>query len=70
MIKVSVPMAGSVWKVLINVGDQVAIGQELVILESMKMEVPIESEVNGTVVEIKAVIGEFVNEGDVIVVLQ
>ncbi|UTW70072.1 acetyl-CoA carboxylase biotin carboxyl carrier protein subunit [Anaerobacillus sp. HL2] len=60
----------NVWKVLVEVGDKVVEGQELVILESMKMEVPIESESIGTVIEIKAVIGEFVNEGDVVIVIQ
>jgi acetyl-CoA carboxylase biotin carboxyl carrier protein len=63
-------MAGNVWKVLVNVGDQVEEGQDVVILESMKMEIPIEAEVSGTVKEIKTAEGEFVNEGDVLVELE
>jgi acetyl-CoA carboxylase biotin carboxyl carrier protein len=60
-------MAGNVWKVLVKVGDHVEEGQDLVILESMKMEIPIAAEFDGTVKEIKVNEGDFVNEGDVIV---
>ncbi|WP_342430685.1 acetyl-CoA carboxylase biotin carboxyl carrier protein subunit [Neobacillus sp. FSL H8-0543] len=67
MSKIIASMAGSVWKVLIKVGDQVEEGQEVVILESMKMEIPIEAEFAGTVKEVKVNEGDFVNEGDVIV---
>jgi acetyl-CoA carboxylase biotin carboxyl carrier protein len=59
-------MAGNVWKVLVKVGDLVEEGQDLVILESMKMEIPIAAEFDGTVKEIKVNEGDFVNEGDVI----
>ncbi len=60
-------MAGNVWKVLVKVGDQVEEGQDVVILESMKMEIPIAAEAGGTVKEVKVNEGEFVNEGDIIV---
>lgn len=63
-------MAGSVWKVLVQAGDQVEEGQDVVILESMKMEIPISAEFDGTVKEVKVAEGEFVNEGDVIVVVE
>jgi acetyl-CoA carboxylase biotin carboxyl carrier protein len=62
-------MAGSVWKVLVKTGDRVEEGQEVVILESMKMEIPIVAEFDGIVTEVRVKEGEFVNEGDVIVVV-
>jgi acetyl-CoA carboxylase biotin carboxyl carrier protein len=67
MSEIVASMAGSVWKVLVLVGDQVEEGQDVVILESMKMEIPIEAEFAGTVKEVKVNEGDFVNEGDVIV---
>mgnify|MGYP001160660043 FL=1 len=62
-------MAGTVWKVLVKPGDTVAPGQDVVILESMKMEIPITAETGGTVQAVKVGVGDFVNEGDVVVEL-
>lgn len=59
-------MAGNVWKILVKAGDQVRAGQDVVILESMKMEIPIEAESGGTVKAIKVKEGDFVNEGDIL----
>jgi acetyl-CoA carboxylase biotin carboxyl carrier protein len=67
MSEVVASMAGSVWKVLVKPGDQIEEGQDVAILESMKMEIPIAAEVDGTVKEVKVNEGDFVNEGDVIV---
>jgi len=67
MIRAS--MAGTVWKVLVKPGDAVAPGQDVVILESMKMEIPITAETGGTVTAVKVGEGDFVNEGDVVVEL-
>jgi acetyl-CoA carboxylase biotin carboxyl carrier protein len=67
MSEVIASMAGNVWKVLVKVGDQVEEGQDVAILESMKMEIPIAAEFDGTVKEVKVNEGDFVNEGDVIV---
>ncbi len=67
MSEIVASMAGNVWKVLVKVGDQVEEGQDVVILESMKMEIPIAAESGGTVKELKVNEGEFVNEGDIIV---
>ncbi|MEH7306207.1 acetyl-CoA carboxylase biotin carboxyl carrier protein subunit [Neobacillus drentensis] len=70
MSEVMAVMAGNVWKVLVKVGDQVEEGQDVVILESMKMEIPIAAEFDGTVKEVKVNEGDFVNEGDVIVEIE
>ncbi len=67
MSEVIASMAGNVWKVLVKAGDQVEEGQDVVILESMKMEIPIAAEEDGIVKEVKINEGDFVNEGDVIV---
>lgn len=63
-------MAGNVWKVLVNEGDTVSEGQDVVILESMKMEIPIAAEVSGVVKEIKINEGDFVNEEDELIVVE
>ncbi|HET7580925.1 MAG TPA: acetyl-CoA carboxylase biotin carboxyl carrier protein subunit [Bacillales bacterium] len=70
MADVTASMAGTVLGVLVSEGDNVSSGQELVKLESMKMEIPIESEGDGEVAEVKVNEGDFVNEGDVLVVLK
>lgn len=70
MSEIIASMAGSVWKVLVKPGDQVEEDQDVVILESMKMEIPIVAEFDGTVKEVRVAEGEFVNEGDVIVVVE
>ncbi len=63
-------MAGNVWKITVSKGDKVSSGQEVVILESMKMEIPITAENDGVVEEIVVNEGEFVNDGDVILKLK
>ncbi|QRG65783.1 acetyl-CoA carboxylase biotin carboxyl carrier protein subunit [Brevibacillus choshinensis] len=70
MKQVAANMAGTVIHVLVQVGDEVSEGQDVLVLESMKMEVPIPAEATGKVVEIKANIGDFVNDGDILVVLE
>lgn len=57
-------MAGSVWKILVQVNDQIKEGQDVVILESMKMEIPIVAEKEGIVKSVKITEGDFVNDGD------
>ena len=59
-------MVSSVWKVLVEPGAQVAAGDTLVILESMKMEIPVLTERAGTVQELHVVEGEVLQEGDLI----
>lgn len=63
-------MAGNVWKIVVNIGDKIEAGQNVVILESMKMEIHIEAEKGGIVKEIKINEGDFVNEGDTLIVLE
>ncbi len=60
------PMAGSVREILVSVGETVSEGQELVILESMKMEVPVESTAAGTVLEIAVTPPVAVEEGQLL----
>ena len=63
-------ITGTVWKIECKVGDEVAEGDTLVILESMKMEMPVEAEDEGTVKEIVVSEGQAVSEGDTLVVLE
>jgi acetyl-CoA carboxylase biotin carboxyl carrier protein len=62
-------ITGTVWKIECKVGDNVEEGDTLVILESMKMEMPVEAEDDGTVAEIACKEGQAVSEGDTLVVL-
>ncbi|MCA1023184.1 acetyl-CoA carboxylase biotin carboxyl carrier protein subunit [Halobacillus litoralis] len=70
MIEVKASMAGSVWKVTAAEGTQINDGDDVVILESMKMEIPIPAEASGTIKELKVGEGDFVNEGDVIAIIE
>jgi acetyl-CoA carboxylase biotin carboxyl carrier protein len=63
-------MVANVWKVAVRAGDAVAAGDPLVILESMKMEIPVESPSAGTVSEVRVEEGAVVQEGDVIAVIE
>ncbi len=63
-------MAGNMWKIVVAEGDSVEAGQDIAILESMKMEIPIATEKAGVVKELKVNEGDFINEGDVIAVIE
>lgn len=69
MHKVRSEITGSVWKVEVAVGQSVAEGDTLVIVESMKMEIPVEAPAAGTVAEIRVAEGEPVAEGAIVAVL-
>ena len=69
MPDVEAHITGTVWKIEVAVGDRVDEGDTVVILESMKMEMPVEAEDAGTVAEILCEEGQAVNEGDALVVL-
>ncbi len=66
---VSAHITGTVWKIEVKVGDKVAEGDTCVILESMKMEMPVEAPAAGTVEKIACSEGQAVNEGDVLLTL-
>jgi acetyl-CoA carboxylase biotin carboxyl carrier protein len=63
-------MVANVWKVVVHQGDAVEDGDTLVILESMKMEIPVVSEASGTIVELAVHEGDVVQEGDLIARLE
>ena len=63
-------VAGNVWLVEVQAGQAVAEGDVLVILESMKMEIPVESTVSGRVREILVAVGDAVDEGQVVAVVE
>ena len=62
-------ITGTVWKVEVQVGHRVAEGDVVIILESMKMEMPIESPGSGTITEIRVKEGDAVAEGAVVAIL-
>ena len=62
-------ITGTVWKIEVKEGDMVTEGQTCVILESMKMEMPVEAPASGKVEKIACSEGQAVNEGEVLVVL-
>ena len=67
--QVSAHITGTVGKIEVKEGESVSEGQTLVILESMKMEMPVEAPSDGKVEKIACTEGQAVNEGDVLVVL-
>jgi biotin carboxyl carrier protein len=62
-------MVANVWKVVASVGDAVTEGDTLVILESMKMEIPVLAESDGTVSQLAVNEGDVIQEGDLIAVI-
>ena len=70
MSEVRSPMAGLVVKVATAVGAELKIGDMVVVLESMKLEIPVETTTSGRVVELKVTEGDFVEEANVLVVLE
>ena len=69
MAAIEAHITGTVWKIEVSPGDHVDEGDTVVILESMKMEMPVEAEDEGTVSEILVEEGQAVQEGDPLVVL-
>jgi acetyl-CoA carboxylase biotin carboxyl carrier protein len=70
MANVEAEMVANVWKVLVATGATVAEGDTLVILESMKMEIPVVAPQAGTVTAVNVTEGGVVQEGDVIAVVE
>jgi biotin carboxyl carrier protein len=69
MTEVRTELTANVWQVHVEVGQEVAEGDVLVILESMKMEIPVESPRAGTVREVRVKPDDVVQDNDVVVVL-
>ena len=67
--QVEAQITGNVWKIEKAVGDAVEEGETLIILESMKMEIPVEAPCGGTLAEIRAEEGQSVEEGAVLAVI-
>ena len=67
--EVAAPITGTVWEIRVNVGDSVAAEQVVVVLESMKMEMPIEAPEAGRVLSISVEKGQAVDEGEVLLTL-
>lgn len=63
-------MAGVVLEFLVQPGETVAIDQDVIMLESMKMHIPIQATASGTVREVKVNAGDFVDDGDVLLELE
>lgn len=70
MTQLKATMAGSVFKVNVKEGDKVAAGDTVIVLESMKMEIPVDAEQAGEVTEVHVQEGGFVNEHDVLVTVK
>lgn len=70
MSDVTAPMAGKIMDVKVNVGDTVNEDDDLIILEAMKMEMPIVASASGTVKEIRCKKGDSVGADDVLVVIE
>ena len=63
-------MVANVWKILVSEGDDIEEGSSICILESMKMEIPVEAPSTGKIVAVNVVEGGTVQEGDVIAVIE
>lgn len=70
MTEIRAEMVANVWKVVAAEGDSVADGDTLVILESMKMEIPVLTEVSGTLARLAVSEGDVIQEGDLIAVIE
>jgi len=68
--EVRAEMVANVWKVVAAEGDAVADGDTLVILESMKMEIPVLAEDSGTITRLAVAEGDVIQEGDLIAVIE
>ena len=69
-IEVKSEITGTVWQVKSKPGDKVESGDTLVVIESMKMEIPVIAEGGGTVVDICVAEGASISEGDVVAILE
>ena len=70
MAEVKAELVGNLWKIVTEVGQQVEEDDTLMILESMKMEIPITSPVSGTITEILVAEGDVVQEGQTVAIVE
>jgi len=70
MTEVKAELVGNLWKIVTAVGQQVEEDDTLMILESMKMEIPVTSPVNGTIKEILVKEGDVVQEGQTVAIVE
>ena len=69
-VEITAPMPGTIAEILVEVGDQVAVDDELIILEAMKMENPIVAPADGTIKEIKVAEKDKVDTNQVLLILE
>ena len=69
VVNVKSEIAGNVWKIQTKLGDRIEVDGEIMILESMKMEIPVLSPKSGTIKEIKVSEGDAVGEGQLVAIL-
>jgi urea carboxylase len=69
-VAVSSPVAGSVWNVGVEPGTRVRAGDELIVVEAMKMEIPIAADESGEIVEVRCARGKAVSAGETLLVLR
>jgi acetyl-CoA carboxylase biotin carboxyl carrier protein len=67
--EVLVPLAGSIWEVLVDVGDKVEEDDELLVIEALKMENPVYAPCDGTVAEIRVKKGDVVEDDDILMII-
>ena len=70
MAEVKAELVGNLWKIVVEVGQHVDEDDTLMILESMKMEIPVTSPIAGTVTEIRAKEGDVVQEGQTLAIVE
>lgn len=70
MSEIRAQMAGNIWKINVQPGQTIDYGDEVIIMESMKMEIPVEADEAGVVREIRVAENDTVDEGDVLIILE
>lgn len=63
-------LVANVLTIAVHPGDTVEVGAEIALLESMKMEIPVLTEIGGTVTEVKVEVGDVVQEGDILAIIE
>lgn len=69
-VEVEAHITGNLWKIVKKVGDKIEEGEEIMILESMKMEMPVESPCDGTITDIPVKEGDALTEGQVVAIIE